>query len=450
MTAPTLLLSVADSNLDQQLRNNPVLQQFNLLEAGDQHWIDTALAAGVELVLVQVDGFDESELEKLENSDLLADAEVIFVSGGEPNPVIDRAMMKGVAFHWRLPVDMEFVQELLEEIHLDLQSASSPSSEVLTSDLDQFGLLVGSSRPMGKLYRIVRKAAASNASVLIIGESGSGKELVARTLHLMSSRRDQAFLSINCGAISPELIESELFGHLKGAFTGASDDRSGLFEQADGGTLFLDEVTEMPIDQQVKLLRVLESGEYRKLGDDSLRHCDVRVLAATNREPAEAISEEMFREDLYFRLAQFPVRVPPLRKRGDDLEGLARHFLAHRNVEEGSSKEFSEDAVAKILAYAWPGNVRELKHCIERAYILADQVISAEHIVLDDVNVKTDDVGIPTNMPLDEVERQVILKTLDENGGKKKETAEQLGISVKTLYNKLEKYGADQETDEAG
>ncbi len=450
MTAPTLLLSVADSNLDQQLRSNPVLQQFKLLDvAANQHWIDTALAAGVELVLVQVDGFSEAELEQLEDSDLLADAEVIFISKGEPNPVIDKAMMKGVAFHLRLPVDMDFIQELLEEIHLDLQSADNESSEVLTSDLDQFGLLVGSSRPMGKLYRIVRKAAASAASVLIIGESGSGKELVARTLHLMSSRRDQAFLSINCGAISPELIESELFGHLKGAFTGASDDRSGLFEQADGGTLFLDEVTEMPVDQQVKLLRVLESGEYRKLGDDSLRHCDVRVLAATNREPSEAISEDLFREDLYFRLAQFPVRVPPLRKRGEDLEGLARHFLAHRNVEEGSSTELSEDAVGKILAYAWPGNVRELKHCIERAYILADQIITADHIVLDDVNATADQVDIPTNMSLDEVEKQVILKTLDENGGKKKETAQQLGISVKTLYNKLEKYGADQQADEA-
>ncbi len=450
MTAPRLLLIVEDPALDTLLRSDSTIQKFDLLEVDSSHsWLDQLDAKSTDLVIAQVDDFSEDDLQKLESSGLLGSAEVVFISNGEPNPAIDRAMMKGVAFHLRLPLNKEFVQELLLELYLDFDSSDSSSQQVLTSDLDQFGLLVGSSRQMGKLYRIVRKAAAASASVLIIGESGSGKELVANTLHLMSSRREQAFLSINCGAINPELIESELFGHLKGAFTGATDDRSGLFEQADGGTLFLDEVTEMPVDQQVKLLRVLESGEYRKLGDDTVRHCDVRVVAATNREPSDAINEELFRQDLYFRLAQFPIRVPPLRERGDDLEGLARHFLAHRNAEEGSNKELAKDAVAKIVDYAWPGNVRELKHSIERAYILADDTITADHIVLEQVSSEPDSLSVPTNLPLDEVEKQVILKSLEENDGRKTETAEQLGISVKTLYNKLEKYDADNSGDES-
>lgn len=448
LTSPRLALSISDTELDQQLNDNPAVQKFSPLQLdSSRSWLDQLEQDSADVILVQVDEFDAEDLEQLQSSGLLAHAEIFFVSKGEPNPFIDKAMMLGVAYHLRFPVDQNFVAELLEELLLDLESRQSHSKQVLTSNLDQFGLLVGSSRSMRKLYRIVRKAAASPASVLVIGESGAGKELVANTLHLMSERRDEPFLTVNCGAISPELIESELFGHVKGAFTGANDDRTGIFAQADGGTLFLDEVTEMPVDQQVKLLRVLESGEYRKVGSDHASQSNVRVIAATNREPADAIQNETFREDLYFRLAQFPLRVPPLRERGDDIEGLARHFLAHRNAEQGTAMELTDAALEKILNHGWPGNVRELKHCIERAYILADEVIDAEHIVLEDSSEGNGDASIPTSLPLDEVEKQVILKTLAENDGKKKETAEQLGISVKTLYNKLEKYEDSADSD---
>lgn len=406
----------------------------------DCSWVEQADAAHPDIVLAQVDQFDSASLEKLTESNVLNSTEVLFISDGTPNPAIDEAMKKGVAYHLRQPIDMDFLEGLFEELLADLHTSNSESEQVLTSNLDQFGLLLGSSRSMTKLYRVIRKAAPSNASVLIMGESGSGKELVAQTLHLMSDRRDSAFLSINCGAINPDLIESELFGHCKGAFTGATDDRTGLFAQADGGTLFLDEITEMPPEQQVKLLRVLESGEYRKVGDETESRSDVRVIAASNREAGDAIAEESFREDLYFRLAQFPIRVPPLRKRDDDVVELARHFLAHRNAKEQTSKELSSEAVTAIAEHTWPGNVRELKHTIERAYILADDVISAEHIVLEDGEASDSTTSLPTSLSLEEIEKEVILKTLAENEGRKKETAEQLGVSVKTLYNKLEKY----------
>jgi len=435
------LLSLTDSELENRLLENPVIQQFSLVERDmDCSWVEQADAAHPDIVLAQVDQFDSASLEKLIESNVLNSTEVLFISDGTPNPAIDEAMKKGVSYHLRQPIDMGFLEGLFEELLADLHTSNSESEQVLTSNLDQFGLLLGSSRSMTKLYRVIRKAAPSNASVLIMGESGSGKELVAQTLHLMSDRRDSAFLSINCGAINPDLIESELFGHCKGAFTGATDDRTGLFAQADGGTLFLDEITEMPPEQQVKLLRVLESGEYRKVGDETESRSDVRVIAASNREAGDAIAEESFREDLYFRLAQFPIRVPPLRKRDDDVVELARHFLAHRNAKEQTSKELSSEAVTAIAEHTWPGNVRELKHTIERAYILADDVISAEHIVLEDGDASDSTTSLPTSLSLEEIEKEVILKTLAENEGRKKETAEQLGVSVKTLYNKLEKY----------
>jgi len=412
------------------------------LHVADESWLTHAINQKADIVIADGEGFSEEDLLLLNESKLTRDSEVILFSSGSPNPSLDQAMMAGVSFHLRQPIDEGYLREILNELLEELEENHTESAEALTSNLDQFGLILGSSKPMRKLFRVVRKAASSNASILIIGDSGVGKELVANTLHLSSERRERAFIAINCGAISPELIESELFGHVKGAFTGAADDRDGVFEQAEGGTLFLDEVTEMPIDQQVKLLRVLESGEFRKVGSDTTVHCDVRVIAATNREPSKAVSEEKLREDLYFRLAQFPIRVPALIERGDDIIGLARHFLAARNAEENSEIELSEEAIEKLNAHSWPGNVRELKHTIERAFILAEGTIGVDELIIESP-LQDDDESIPTDMPLDEVEKQIILKTLEENAGNKKDTAEKLGISVKTLYNKLDKYASE-------
>lgn len=448
MTKPKVLIAVNDSAMFSAIRG---IEAFNAIEAielrGSMNWIDEIKQSEPDIAIVQADQFSELQLEALADGQLLESTETIFVSEGAPNASIDQAMMCGVSYHLRTPLDLAFLDDLLLELGEEIALQDQNTADALTSNLDQFGLLLGSSRPMRKLFRIIRKSATSPATIFLVGESGSGKELVANTIHLLSDRKDNPIMTLNCGAISPELIESELFGHVKGAFTGASAERSGVFEQADGSTLFLDEVTEMPLDQQVKLLRVLETGEYRKVGSDQPQYCDVRVISATNREPSRAVSEELFREDLYFRLAQFPIRVPPLRERQDDIIGLAHHFLAYRNSEEATSVTMSPDALTKLREYAWPGNVRDLKHTVERAYILANDVIEAEHVVLDTSINDTMSDGLPTDVSLEEVEKHVILKTLEENAGKKNETAKILGISVKTLYNKLERYRSESEPE---
>lgn len=445
MVKPKLLVSLQDTKLKRHVINLDPIGQYSLLEAPEDEWIDTLKEESIDVAVVQVDIFDDRDLNALTDCNLLTDIDVIFISEGDPNAHVDKAMMRGVSYHLRSPVDYQFLSELLTDLHTEISETAIDTEQVVSSELDQFGLLIGSSKVMRKLYRLIRKSAGSEASIFIVGESGSGKELVANTVHLMSSRCDEPFISVNCGAISPELIESELFGHVKGAFTGASADRVGVFEQANGGTLFLDEVTEMPLDHQVKLLRVLETGEYKKVGSDKLQTCDVRIVAATNRDPSEAVLQELFREDLYFRLAQITVRVPPLRDRGSDILGLAKHFLAHRNAEESVDVEISVEALEMIAKHNWPGNVRELKHAMERAFILADDAITLEHVVIDEPLLSAQEAAVPTDMTLEEVEKTVITATLEDLEGNKTETASKLGISVKTLYNKLEKYSDDEE-----
>lgn len=441
MAQPNLLLYVTDQKLERAILDNPAIRKFNIIRVAEaESWIERLPRETIDIAIAQVDRFTKSELQALTDCNLLSKVEAIFMSNGEPNPHIDKAMMRGVSYHLRTPIDIEFLEELANELHTEFTETEVEAEKVIKSELDQFGLLVGSSKAMRRLYRVIRKSADSDASIFILGESGSGKELVANTVHMMSGRCDKPFVAINCGAISTELIESELFGHVKGAFTGAGSDRVGVFEQADGGTLFLDEVTEMPLSHQVKLLRVLETGEYRKVGSDKTRVCDVRIISATNREPTDAVQDELFREDIYFRLAQIPIRVPPLREREGDIVGLAKHFLAHRNAKEESLVGFSSDALEKVGKHSWPGNVRELKHAIERAFILADDAITTENLIVDEQLQSSQIDQIPTGMPLDEIEKAVIIKTLDENEGNKTEAANILGISVKTLYNKLEKY----------
>lgn len=443
MAQPNLLITMSDSSLQSQLLGSVVVSSFDLTTVPEAEcWVDCLKQESSHVAIVQADDFSQDHCNKLISSGLLSRKDVIFISEGEPNPCIDKAMQHGASYHLRTPLNMEFLNELLEEIYQEVVNENETSEQVVASELDQFGMLVGSSSAMRKLYRVIRKAADSPANVLIIGESGTGKELVANTIHLIGGQCETPFIAVNCGALSPELIESELFGHVKGAFTGADKERAGVFSQAEGGTLFLDEVTEMPMDQQVKLLRVLETGEYRPVGSEKIKQANVRIISATNREPIDAIQEELFREDLYFRLAHFPVRVPPLRERKKDILGLAKHFLAYRNAEEKLAKEISAEALQKIDAHEWPGNVRELKHAIERAYILASDLILEEHLILgygaEEQEISS--MSVPTGVPLEEVEKEAILGTLAENEGNKSVTADQLKISVKTLYNKLDKY----------
>jgi DNA-binding NtrC family response regulator len=308
----------------------------------------------------------------------------------------------------------------------------------------RFGRMVGNSQPMQKVYDLITRVAPTDASVLITGESGTGKELVAQAIFELSSRRHRPFIPVDCGAIAPTLIESELFGHERGSFTGATQQRRGHFERASGGTLFLDEITEMPVELQVKLLRVLESRMLRRVGGESTIPVSVRVIAASNIPPRAAIEAGKLREDLFYRLNVFPISLPPLRDRDQDVLLLAEYFLEAINHVEEAAKRLSEGAKERIRAYPWPGNVRELKNELERAFIMSESMIELDELALPPPPAPA--VRIEAKEPpkvgvsLDESERELILATLERCGGDKRKTAEILGISVKTLYNKLHVY----------
>jgi DNA-binding NtrC family response regulator len=297
------------------------------------------------------------------------------------------------------------------------------------------------------VYDLISRVAPTDATVLITGESGTGKELVAETLHRCSARRNAVMLPVNCGAVSPNLIESELFGHERGSFTGADRQRTGYFERATGGTLFLDEITEMPLELQVKLLRVLETGSVVRVGGTEPIRVDVRVIAATNRDPVEAVKAGKLREDLYYRLNVFPIALPPLRNRPGDIDLLAEYVLAQLNRESGQQKTWSRAALERLRRCAWTGNVRELRNVVQRAYIMAEDEIGPESLPLpQEVATETSEEGpvlhVRVGSSIDAVERRLILATLQLTGGDKKRAASILGISLKTLYNRLNVYDA--------
>ncbi|NOI36003.1 sigma-54-dependent Fis family transcriptional regulator [Vibrio cyclitrophicus] len=444
MSLPTLFIELKDELLRSKINSLDELSSFEIIQSTmDVHWIDKLQQLQPDTAIVEVSRFTNDDFKSLSSATGLDEMDLIIISTGTPNKNLDMMMNHGAIFHYRKPVDMQILEDTLADFSQYFLQKQEEGRKVSTSDLDQFGMLVGSSKPMHKLYRTLRRVAKTDTNVLIVGESGAGKELVAQTIHLASDRKNQPFIAINCGAISPELVDSELFGHEKGAFTGANRTHQGVFRQAEGGTLFLDEITEMPLEHQVKLLRVLETGEYRPVGSNATSIANTRVIAATNRDPQVAIEEQFLREDLYFRLAHFPIHVPPLRERGDDIVGLAKHFIAHRNANETTAKTIFTSALQKISAHAWPGNVRELKHCIERAFILADEAIKDEHLIFDTPPLETgttvEDM-VPAGVSLEKIEKAAIINTLEENEGNKKETAQDLGISIKTLYNKLDKY----------
>jgi DNA-binding NtrC family response regulator len=316
------------------------------------------------------------------------------------------------------------------------RAASAPA-------LGRFGRLYGSSTVMHEVYRMIEKVAPTEATVFITGESGCGKELVARTIHERSPRAHGAFVAINCGAIPQNLIEAELFGHERGAFTGANRQHRGCFERAEGGTLFLDEITEMPPEMQVRLLRVLEMGRFVRVGGDGEIRTNVRVLTATNRDALDAVRDGRLREDLMYRLAVFPIALPPLREREGDTELLAEHFLQSLNVESSASKRFSRAALTTIRAYHWPGNVRELKNAVHRAFIMAEDVVELDLAGLACPAVEGECLRVPVGTSLAEMERQAIFATLDHCRGNKRRAAEMLGVSLKTLYNRLTAYQAE-------
>jgi DNA-binding NtrC family response regulator len=328
-----------------------------------------------------------------------------------------------------------------------MDSVSYSYSEPLTA----VGSLLGASPAMQEVFRLIERVGPTEASVLLTGESGSGKELAAQSIHECSPRRAGPFIAINCGAIPAGLIEAELFGYEKGSFTGAVRAHAGVFERAQGGTLLLDEVTEMPLDMQTRLLRVLESRKFYRVGASTEFTSDVRVIAATNRCPLLAVQNGQLREDLLYRLAVFPVAMPPLRSRGGDVELLAEHFLAELNAQAHTQKRLSALARMMLKQHSWPGNVRELKNCIERAFILGDAVLELAPLI-QNVGARDGDLvndrerlNIRVGSRIHDMERSLIEATLDYFKGNKRRAADALGCSLKTLYNKLNGYSHREE-----
>ncbi len=313
----------------------------------------------------------------------------------------------------------------------------------MQTDTDDFGSLRGQSPVMHKLYRSIQRVAPTRVTVLLAGETGTGKEVVARTIHDLSDSREGAFVAMNCGAISANLVESEIFGHDKGSFTGASRQHNGVFSQADGGTLFLDEITEMPVDLQVKLLRVLETGRFARIGAEKTTQTRARIVAATNVDPETAVREGKLRQDLFYRLSAFPISLPPLRERDADVELLARHFLSVLNQQNGTEKSFAADVLRRLRAHSWPGNVRELKHSVQHAFILADDLLQADDLLAQDRPVgELRQITLEVGSSIATAEKQLILATMDSCLGQKPQAALILGISLKTLYCRLNLYAA--------
>jgi two-component system response regulator AtoC len=407
----------------------------------------------VDLSLPDGDGF--ALLEQLEET---PSTEVVFITGHATVRSVIEALREGASDYLTKPVDLQRLRTILanvarrRELHEEVEALRAE-----LRGLGRFGPLIGSSPAMQAVYDMIGRVAPTEATVLIQGESGTGKELVAQTVHQLSRRRKHAFVAINCGSVSPQLIESELFGHERGSFTGADRVHKGYFERAAGGTLFLDEITEMPQELQIKLLRALESRHITRIGGEQEIAVDVRVIAATNRDPDAAVREGKLRQDLLYRLRVFPLQLPALRERAGDVDVLAEQFLSQLNRGEGTCKHFDRATLEALRAYPWPGNVRELSNAVHTAFILADEEIGLGCLPASmrqdgarpDVRGGGPVLEVRIGTSIDEAERRLILATLSACDGHKERAAHVLGISLKTLYNRLNQYKARPAPTEA-
>jgi two-component system response regulator HydG len=358
------------------------------------------------------------------------------------------ALKAGAFEYLTKPLDIEELKILIEKAleHYHLQEENLALKERLGDRYD-FSKIIGKSRKMRELFDLLAQVAPTAATVLLLGESGTGKELVANSIHQNSPRVNQAFVKVSCAALPETLLESELFGHERGAFTGAIARREGRFQLAHRGTIFLDEVGEMSTTTQTKILRVLQEKEFEPLGSTRTVRVDVRVIAATNRDLAKEVKEGRFREDLFYRLNVVPICLPPLRERKEDIPALAAHFFAHyRDKNKKEIREISRKVMDLLLRHDWPGNIRELENCIERAVILAREgvIVPADlPLTLQVLSSGERSAGLelPPGISLQEVERALVLKTLEDTGGNRSRAAEILGINRRTLQNKLKEYG---------
>ena len=408
-------------------------------------------AHGIDVVLLDLRLPGAGGLEALHQiRERRPDAVVIVVTGYGTVQSAVQAMKNGAYDYVTKPFGMDELKLLLERVagHLKLKTENRMLREKIKSK-QGFGSIVGRAPEMEKLYRIIAKAAHSSHPVLILGESGTGKEMVARSIHFSGPFRDKPFIPVDCGSLVPTLIESELFGYVKGAFTGANQSKEGLLAIAEGGTVFLDEVGELPVDLQAKLLRAIQEKEIRPVGSTKRVPINVRILAATNRDLEHAVAQGTFRRDLYFRLNVLSLRIPPLRERRQDIPLLAAHFLERQSRTSGQERVLSDDALKVMLAYDWPGNVRELENCLERACAFTTGPIVHVNDLPTAIHSAPD--GMPSGgdvstriIPLSELEKQTIMSAIAQLNGDKLMAARLLGIGKTTLYRKLKEYASQE------
>jgi DNA-binding NtrC family response regulator len=413
-------------------------QAYRLL---DTHSIDAVL---LDLRLPGASGLEALHTIKEHRSDAL----VVVVTGYGTVQSAVQAMKDGAYDYVTKPFSMEELRLLLERVagHLKLKTENRVLREAIKSS-QGFGNIIGRAPEMEKIYRIIAKAGQSSHPVLILGESGTGKELVAKSIHFSGHFRDKPFIPVDCGSLVPTLIESELFGHVRGAFTGATHPKDGLLAIAEGGTVFLDEIGDLPVDLQAKLLRAIQEKEIRPVGSVKRVPINCRILAATNRDLEHAVADGTFRRDLFFRLNVLTIRVPPLRERRQDIPLLVAHFLEHQGRETGIEKTISDDALKALLNYDYPGNVRELENCLERACALASgRELQVRDLPTQIYGTPLDFQGMsqPSNgiVPMAELEKQTILNALAQVNGDKMMAARLLGIGKTTLYRKLKEYAS--------
>ncbi len=409
---------------------------YRLLES---HTIDVVL---LDLKLPGAGGLEALRRIK----ELRPDAEVVVVTGYATVQSAVQAMKNGAYDYVTKPFTMDELRLLLDRVaaHLRLKSENRVLREKIKSKLG-FGSIVGRAPEMEKLYRMIAKAAQSNHPVLVLGESGTGKEMVARAIHFSGPFRDKPFIPVDCGSLVPTLIESELFGYVKGAFTGAVQPKEGLLAVAEGGTVFLDEIGELPVDLQAKLLRAIQEKEIRPVGSTRRTAINVRILAATNRDLEQAVAQGTFRRDLYFRLNVLNLRIPALRERRQDIPVLAGFFLERMSHELGQERTLSDDALKVLLAYDWPGNVRELENCLEQACAMNSGPIIHITDLPGAIRGENGHLTIHAEssvkiVSISELERSTILNTITQLNGDKLMAARLLGIGKTTLYRKLKEY----------
>jgi DNA-binding NtrC family response regulator len=447
-----------DPSFQLGLAESVRLEGFTTTTAGSLEEAREELAKGIpDVLFIDLHLPDGTGLELLQEMETLP--ETVLITGQASVETAVDALRRGVADYLTKPVDFARVKMVLANVTRTRELKEEIGSlRGELRKLGRFGPLIGTAPAMQKVYDLIARVAKTDATTLITGETGTGKEVVAQTIHQLSRRQREPFLPVNCGAVSPTLIESVLFGHERGSFTGADRLHKGYFERAHRGTLFLDEVTEMPLELQVRLLRVLETSEVVRVGGTEPIKVNVRVIAATNRRVEQAVADGKLREDLLYRLNVFPIHLPVLWDRREDIELLAEQFLGELNKEEGTSKQFTAAALERLKTHRWPGNVRELRNVIQRAFILAEDTIGVDALPLGAKDKPAGENGaekasgdngagdstlvLKVGISAAETERRLILATLESLQGDKQKTADVLKISVKKLYNRLREYRA--------